>query len=217
MLSIPLTKALTNSAHRSTLWAVTTTPKRRRRRLPRGSLDRDTIGAASLRLLDEHGTRGFSMPLLGRELGADPSAVYRHFASKDDLILAITDRLIVEQDVKSRRGACWVETLATVARDMWELGESRPAAVALTFSRTAAREGTFGAADFVIGTFREAGFPPDEAARLYRSFVDFGLSMAQQRALLLDLDPEARDSDASNAAAFRTRGSRALPEHRRRR
>ena len=48
----------------------------------------------SLRLLDTGGVAGFSMPKLGRALGADPTAVYRHFASKDDLVLAIADRLI---------------------------------------------------------------------------------------------------------------------------
>ncbi len=87
----------------------------RKRPLPRGTLDREMIVAASLRLLDERGTRGFSMPALGRALGADPSAVYRHFASKDDLVLAITDELIVQQDIPSLKGTCWVETLALVA------------------------------------------------------------------------------------------------------
>ena len=39
---------------------------------------------------------GFSLPKLGRALGADQTAVYRHFASKDDLVLAIADQLIEE-------------------------------------------------------------------------------------------------------------------------
>jgi AcrR family transcriptional regulator len=183
----------------------------RKRPLPRGSLDRETIVAASLRLLDEHGTRGFSMPALGRALGADPSAVYRHFASKDELVLAITDRLIADQDVSSRRAGCWVETLAGVARQTWELGGSRPAPMALTASRTAALPGTFGAANFIIGTFREAGFSPDDAARLYRSFVDFMLASAQQRAMLLDLDAGAVELDARNEAAFRSADPRHYP------
>ena len=33
---------------------------------------------------DEGGTGGFSLPKLGRALGADQTAVYRHFPSKDD-------------------------------------------------------------------------------------------------------------------------------------
>jgi TetR/AcrR family transcriptional regulator, tetracycline repressor protein len=176
----------------------------RRRRLPRGTLDRSTIVATSLRLLDERGTRGFSMPALGRALGADPSAVYRHFASKDELVLAITDQLIAEQDVPSLRGSCWVETLANVARQAWELGGRRPAAMALTASRTAAMPGTFAAANFIIGVFREAGFDPDDAARLYRSFVDFFLATAQQRAALLDLDAGSVEIDATHEASFRS-------------
>ncbi|MBX5440751.1 MAG: TetR/AcrR family transcriptional regulator C-terminal domain-containing protein [Solirubrobacteraceae bacterium] len=183
----------------------------RKRRLPRGTLDRDTIVAASLRLLDEKGMRGFSMPALGRELGADPSAVYRHFASKDELVLAITDALIAEQDVPSLRGSCWIESLILIARHTWELGGRRPGAMALTASRTAAMPGTFAAADHIIGVFREGGFDADDAGRMYRSFVDFMLATAQQRAALLDLDPEALELDLSNEAAFRSADPRRYP------
>jgi AcrR family transcriptional regulator len=176
----------------------------RKRPLPRGSLDRELIVAASLRLLDERGTRGFSMPALGRELGADPSAVYRYFASKDDLVLAITDEFIAQQDIPSLRGPCWVETLVLVARHTWGLGASRPGAMALTASRTAAMPATFGAANHIIATFREAGFDADDAARMYRSFVDFVLSAAQQRASLIDLGEGTLALDAINEAAFRS-------------
>src|SRR5689334_21856758 len=77
---------------------MATTPARRRRRggLRRGTLTPELIVTESLRLLDAQGVAGFSMPNLGRALGADPTAVYRHFASKDDLVLAIADRLIEE-------------------------------------------------------------------------------------------------------------------------
>jgi AcrR family transcriptional regulator len=176
----------------------------RKRPLPRGTLDRELIVAASLRLLDERGTRGFSMPALGRALGADPSAVYRHFASKDDLVLAITDELIAQQGIPTLNGSCWVETLALIARQTWALGGSRPAAMALTASRTAAMPGTFSAANHIIATFRQAGFDADDAARMYRSFVDFVLSAAQQRAALIDLGASSLEVDASNEAAFRS-------------
>ena len=71
-------------------------PRRKRGGLRRGTLTPDRIVAESLRLLDTGGVAGFSMPKLGRALGADPTAVYRHFASKDDLVLAIADQLIEE-------------------------------------------------------------------------------------------------------------------------
>ncbi|MGH3275449.1 MAG: TetR/AcrR family transcriptional regulator, partial [Streptosporangiaceae bacterium] len=70
--------------------------RRSRKGLRRGSLTPELIIRQSLRLLDDNGVEGFSLPKLGRALGADPTAVYRHFASKDDLVLAIADQLIAE-------------------------------------------------------------------------------------------------------------------------
>ena len=71
-------------------------PRKGRRGLHRGSLTPELIVKESLRLLDEGGVDGFSLPKLGRALGADQTAVYRHFASKDDLVLAVADQLIEE-------------------------------------------------------------------------------------------------------------------------
>jgi AcrR family transcriptional regulator len=173
-----------------------------KKRLPRGSLDRAAIIAASLRVLEQHGTKGFSMPALGRELGTDPTAVYRHFTNRDDLILAISDAFISSHNVPSLRGECWVETLAAVGRRLWSLGEEKPAVMALTAARTAAMPETFQAVDFLVGVLREAGFEPADAALLYRAFIDFVLSSTQQMAILLDSGP-AGLVDAEQLAAFR--------------
>jgi len=76
--------------------AVTPAPRRKRGGLRRGTLTPDRIVTESLRLLDTGGVAGFSMPKLGRALGADPTAVYRYFASMDDLMLAVAERLIAQ-------------------------------------------------------------------------------------------------------------------------
>ena len=84
--------------------------------LPRGSLTRELLVRESLRLLDTNGVAGFSLPKLGRALGADPTAIYRHFASKDDLILAIAEAMIEEGLGGLEPSDCWVETLSEIAR-----------------------------------------------------------------------------------------------------
>src|SRR6516162_2826538 len=84
---------------------------KQKRGLRRGSLTKEIIVSESLRLLDEGGIDGFSLPKLGRALGADQTAVYRHFASKDDLVLAIADRLIAEAMTGFEAQRCWVDTL----------------------------------------------------------------------------------------------------------
>src|SRR2546421_3525256 len=106
-----------------------TPPQARSRRggLRRGFLTAELIVEESLRLLDADGVAGFSMPKLGRALGADPTAVYRHFASKDDLVLAIADRLISEATDGLTPSECWVETLIDAARRLRRTYRAHPA------------------------------------------------------------------------------------------
>src|SRR5260221_9128036 len=65
--------------------AMTTTAARPGSAPRRGRLTPEAIITESLRLLDADGRDGFSLPKLRRAPGVDPTAVYRHFASKDDL------------------------------------------------------------------------------------------------------------------------------------
>src|SRR5690348_17723428 len=115
---------------------TSTTDGRRTGRLRRGSLTPEAIVAESLRLLDTEGADGFSLPKLGRALGADPTAVYRHFASKDDLVLAIADRLIEEAMDGLPAHDCWVETLVDIIRRQRRTYLAHPAAASLSSFRT---------------------------------------------------------------------------------
>src|SRR5437868_5840733 len=114
-------------------------PRRKRGGLRRGTLTPDRIVTESLRLLDTAGVAGFSMPKLGRALGADPTAVYRHFASKDDLVLAIADRLIQEAMDGLTPSECWVETLIDMTRRLRRTYHAHPAAASLSSFRTTHR------------------------------------------------------------------------------
>jgi AcrR family transcriptional regulator len=144
--------------------------------LRRGSLTTDRIVAESLRLLDSGGVAGFSMPKLGRALGADPTAVYRHFASKDELILAIADRLIQEAIDGLTPSECWVETVIDTTRRLRRTYQAHPAAASLCSFRTTQRPAEFRVVDALLGAVFQAGFEGFEAAVVYRSIGDFALS-----------------------------------------
>lgn len=58
----------------------------------RRNLDQDVILDAAVRLIDERGLDGLTMRNLGRELGVDPMAVYKHFEDKATLFEAVVDR-----------------------------------------------------------------------------------------------------------------------------
>src|SRR5215471_19465623 len=145
-------------------------PSRRGRRgLRRGSLTPELIVKESLQLLDDKGLDGFSMPKLGRALGADPTAVYRHFPSKDDLVLAVADQLIEEAMEGFTPHECWVDTVTDGVRRMRRTYARHPAEASLAACRTTQRPAEMRAVDGLIGAVFEAGFKGAEAARIYRA------------------------------------------------
>ncbi|HEY6572448.1 MAG TPA: helix-turn-helix domain-containing protein, partial [Candidatus Eisenbacteria bacterium] len=47
---------------------------------------RDQIAAAALQIIAAHGVRGLSLAAVARRVGLVPSAIYRHFAGKDEIL-----------------------------------------------------------------------------------------------------------------------------------
>jgi len=166
-----------------------------RRGLRRGSLSPELIVRESLRLLDTEGTDGFSLPKLGRALGADPTAVYRHFASKDDLLLAIADYLIAEAMAGITPQPCWVDTLADAARRLRRTYLAHPAAASLSACRTTQRPAEMRIVDITLGAVLAAGFEGAQAALVYRALADFTLAWAGFEADFLALDSRAQAAD----------------------
>jgi TetR/AcrR family transcriptional regulator, fatty acid metabolism regulator protein len=62
-------------------------------RLP-GAQRKTQIIEATLRLIAEHGLAGTSMSRIADEVGISNAALYRHFASRDDIVIAAHDSLI---------------------------------------------------------------------------------------------------------------------------
>jgi AcrR family transcriptional regulator len=172
-------------------------PRDRRGGLQRGYLTAERIVEESLRLLDTGGVAGFSMPKLGRALGADPTAVYRHFASKDDLVLAIADRLIAEAIDGLTPSECWVETLIDTTRRLRRTYHAHPAAASLSSFRTTQRPAEIRVIDVLLDAVFQAGFEGYEAAVVYRSLGDFSLAFCGSEAALMALPEPLEAADRS--------------------
>jgi AcrR family transcriptional regulator len=166
-----------------------------RRGLRRGTLTSDMILAESLRLLDEDGIEGFSLPKLGRALGADQTAVYRHFASKDDIVLALADRLIEEAMTGFGPRECWVDTLTDMALRLRRTYLAHPAAASICAYRTTQGPAEIRTVDIIIGAMFSAGFDGAEAALMYRAVGDFALGWAGVAASFLALDERLQQND----------------------
>jgi AcrR family transcriptional regulator len=67
--------------------------------MPSESLKSEQIIDAAVLFIEKEGVAALTMRALGRELGVDPSVVYRHFVDKSDLLAALGSALLNEIDL----------------------------------------------------------------------------------------------------------------------
>jgi len=165
------------------------------KRRPRGSLNQQVILDAAFAVTERGGLDAATFQALGAELGAHPTAVYRHFRDKDELLLAMIDALHAETlaELPDPTGD-WAADLAAVAHGTHAVFMRHPSVAAYAY-RTAHREHEFHIVDRIIDCMRRAGLDDAEAARLYRVFGDFVLGYAALDAGLAALDPATRNAD----------------------
>ncbi|MEU9114840.1 TetR/AcrR family transcriptional regulator [Streptomyces sp. NPDC048483] len=147
-------------------------------------LNRSRTVDTALELLDSHGLDDLTMRRLADALGVQAGALYRHFATKQDLLTAMAERMLTDISTPREDGD-WSERLAGLARAM---------RTALLTHRDGARvfagthstgANTLHFADAVIGVLREAGFTDEDAARTLMAVANFtvGHTLEEQAAL----------------------------------
>ncbi len=159
-------------------------------------LSADLIVDAAMHLVSEHGATALSVRRLGAELGCDPTAVYRHFASMDALMLAVADRLIGHALADYRPSGHWKENLRSLARCTHEAYLAYPRVAIVVAARVTGGENEARIIDSVLGELRTAGFEGEQAVRLYRSFGDFILAFCAVDADFLARPAPQREADA---------------------
>ena len=167
-----------------------------RNRLPRGTLSQELIINAAFRVADSAGMDKLTFQALGRELSAHPTAIYRHFRNKDELLLALIDALHEEALADTPPPTDdWAEDLMQIAIHTHEAFLRHPRVGALVAARTARRENEFRSVERKLDCMRRAGLNDTDAARYYRVFADLVLSYSAMDASLASLSPEVRDAD----------------------
>ncbi|MDL4820806.1 TetR/AcrR family transcriptional regulator [Actinomadura opuntiae] len=170
--------------------------KRRRRPTKSGVvLSHELIVDTAIRLLNQGGDDALTVRRLGTALGADPSSIYRYFRGTDDLVLAVADELIGRTLAGTRPGGGWRERLRLIGEHLHATYVAHPRVALLAASRVTRRPNEIRAVERGLGIFREAGFPPDHAARHYHQFVDLTLGFAALDAAANALPPEAAAAD----------------------
>jgi AcrR family transcriptional regulator len=140
-------------------------------RLPRGTLDRETVVAAALEIADREGLAAVTMARVAEALGAaSPMALYRHLHDKQELLDAIADLALSGVPALARDTRPWRVRLEEYAIESRRNALRHPALVEIV-QETWVRGPVGAAAGLdIIALLREAGFDEDASIRAYMVF-----------------------------------------------
>jgi len=117
----------------------------------RPQLDVATIMDAALRLSAAGNPEPLTVRSLGKELGADPTAIYRHFRDKDELVRAVLDQLISDVVAAVDPDAGWRDRLTELANESLDVFCAHPSIGSLAGSQTTGGQGELAAIEMIVG------------------------------------------------------------------
>ncbi|WP_111721274.1 TetR/AcrR family transcriptional regulator [Homoserinimonas sp. OAct 916] len=143
---------------------------------PRGPakarLSRERIITAGLELASAPGRSVISVRELGAHLGSDPTAIYRHFRSKDHLMQELLDAVFIRSIAGvSADSDQWRQRLRQLAARTLEQFEKYPVIGADAVTVTTQGPGELDAIEFMLDAFSVAGLCDDEVVRHYGLFA----------------------------------------------
>lgn len=138
---------------------------------PTRRLDRARILDAARVVIREDGAKQLTMRRLGTELGLDPTAVYRHFANKDEILLALGEELFREAIGGYRETDSWREDLATLVLGGREVYAQNPAIAEILAPLPEELPVLQDASELIVGCLRRAGVAEDRLALLHHAVI----------------------------------------------
>jgi AcrR family transcriptional regulator len=152
-------------------------------RMPRIPLTRERVLHAAVALADESGSESLSMRKLGEAVGVEAMSLYRHVASKDDLLDGMIDVVFGEIDLPSG-GEDWTTAMRQRAMSARRVLSRHGWAIGFMESRSSPGPATLRHHDAVIGCLRDAGFTIELAAHAFSVLDSYVYGFAlQERSL----------------------------------
>ena len=163
-----------------------------RTRRPRGSLTPEVILDAAEEVARE-GFDALTMRAVAARLSAVPMALYNHFATKDQLVDALLDRVLSRFETAPATYD-WTEDLRRFARAHRRLLVRHPWAVAPLFNRPNPGLGAVRIGELALGILRRAGFSDRQAVAAFSGIIALNYGWSSFTTAR-DLDPDSPGHD----------------------
>jgi AcrR family transcriptional regulator len=146
-----------------------------RRRIDGSSLTRERIVAAAVRHAEAGRLSEVTIRVLAAELEVSPMALYRHVRDKDDLLLAVTDVMLVRHPVADKGSGDWRDHLRAVALSLRELLRREPALARLYGRTPVTTPAALERLSAAVAVLERSGFGHRDAVRAYAAVHTYTL------------------------------------------
>ena len=125
------------------------------------------------------------MRLLADRLGSGTATLYRHLASKDELMAYVVDRILgevdIETDADTLSTTTWQEATARGASAFYEVLKNHPNALPLLVAQVPVGPNALAHRERSVAVLLACGFPLDLAARAYTAVAHYVVGFTLQQ------------------------------------
>jgi AcrR family transcriptional regulator len=146
------------------------------------SLTLETVVLAAVEVIDADGVGALTMRRLATQLGCSPMALYRHVATKQDLIRSIGEHYLADIELPDTEGMHWDEAIIAVASALHHAVLERAPLVEIVAVQHVDAVAIFRAEEAILGALRSAGLSDREAVRGLSVITSYTVGATQRRA-----------------------------------
>ncbi|MFE9246876.1 GntR family transcriptional regulator [Nocardiopsis sp. NPDC006938] len=174
---------------------------------PEPALTREGIVRTAIALADAEGLDNLSMRRVATDLRVSTMALYRHVASKGELLEEMIDHLYTAHELPEPPPEDWREAMELALVGEWDIYRAHPWAPRLTaMAGGVISPGLVMNAEWMMRVFVARGRTPDQAMELLTVVSAYTAGMALQATLVAMEEHEEEDTDAESW--WRSRGPR---------
>jgi AcrR family transcriptional regulator len=146
------------------------------------SLTLESVVLAAVDVIDADGVGALTMRRLATRLGCSPMALYRHVATKQDLIRAIGEHYLADIELPDTDGMGWDEAIIAVVSVLHHAVLEQAALVEIVALQHVDAVAIFRAEEAILRALRSAGLSDRDAVRGLSVITSYTVGATQRRA-----------------------------------
>jgi AcrR family transcriptional regulator len=142
----------------------------------------ETVVLAAVEVIEADGVGALTMRRLAAQLGCSPMALYRHVATKQDLIRAIGEHYLADIELPPTDGMAWEEAIIAVVSVLHHAVLERAALVEIVAVQHVDAAAIFRAEEAILRALCSAGLSERDAVRGLSVITSYTVGATQRRA-----------------------------------